>query len=391
MPFYLREFKIGKYKISFAVLSWLVISFITIVLQTSKGSSHYNNYLIFKGVFEHTISLQPLYNEYPAEYFDTNHYGPFFSLLIAPFAALPNFLGVMLWGLANVIVLIYAVKKLPISETDKNIILLIGLIELLTSLHNLQFNPMATGFIILSYTLVKEKKDFWATLFIAGGLLVKLYGIVGLAFFLFSERKHVFILSLIFWSAVCFTLPMLISSPEFIIQGYTDWYHSLVSKNEVNNQSAMQGMTAKRVVERVLGVKSISNGIIILAAALIYVCTLLRYKYFKDKQFQLNYLASLLIGVVIFSSSAESATYIIAIIGISIWFVNQPQKKTWVIALLIFAILFTSLSTTDLFPKYIKTNFIRPYALKALPCLVIWLVLMYELLFKKPETLSSQT
>ena len=39
----------------------------------------YNNYQIFKGVFWHTWLQKPLYEAYPAEYLDTNHYGPFFS------------------------------------------------------------------------------------------------------------------------------------------------------------------------------------------------------------------------------------------------------------------------------------------------------------------------
>jgi hypothetical protein len=34
-----------------------------------------------------------------------------------------------------------------------------------------------------------KRKDFWATLFIAAGFLVKLYGIVGLAFSFFRTIK----------------------------------------------------------------------------------------------------------------------------------------------------------------------------------------------------------
>ena len=388
MPFYLTKYKIGNKYFSFATIFWVAICTLSIISQVVRDTTHNNNYLIFINVFFHSIQKLNLFVAYPA-YGDTNHYGPFFSLIIAPFALLPNTIGLFLWCMVNTFILLYAVKKLPVNDNSKNIILLIGIVEMLTTLHNVQFNPMATAWILFSYTLVKEKKDFWATMFIAAGLLVKLYGIVGLAFFLFSDNKLKFVASFIFWMALFFALPMLISSPAFIIQSYTDWYQSLSEKNQINEGSVMQGMTATRVLQKVFHLTNLTNLALIINGFLVYVCTLFRYKYFKNINFQLNYLASLLIAVVIFSSSAESATFIFAMIGVGIWFVNQKEKTTLVISLLIFAILITSLSTTDLFPRFVKENYIRPYALKALPCLFIWILLAYQLLFKKYDTLTS--
>ena len=45
--------------------------------------------------------------------------------------------------------------------------------------------------------------------------------------------------------------------------------------------------------------------------------------------------------------------------------------------LLIFAFILTSLSPTDLFPRFIRNEVIVPYALKVLPCIVIWLRIQY--------------
>jgi hypothetical protein len=386
LPFYLNKYKIADREISFATIFWIAVCTISIIAQVAKGITHNNNYLIFINVFYHTIDKLNLYAAYPTAYGDTNHYGPFFSLLIAPFAALPKTIGLFLWCMANAFVLLYAIKKLPISSNAKNIILLIGIVEMLTSLHNVQFNPMATSFILLSYILVKSKNEFWATMYIAAGILVKLYGIVGLAFFLFSDNKLKFILSFAFWMLLFFALPMLISSPQFVLQSYTDWYNSLSTKNTENLTSDMQGMNAMKVLQKVFHLNFITNGIVIIGGFIVYLCTLLRYKYFQNIQFQLNYLASLLIAVVIFSSSAEAATFII---GVGIWFINQKEKTVVVISLLVFAILFSSLSTTDLFPKFIKQNYIRPYALKALPCLFIWIFIAYQLLFKKYDVVTS--
>jgi hypothetical protein len=103
-------------------------------------------------------------------------------------------------------------------------------------------------------------------------------------------------------------------------------------------------------------------------------------------------LASVLIFTVIFSSGSESPTYIIAFVGVAIWFVIQPKPiSNFYVALLIFAFLLTSLSPSDLIPKYLKDNYIRPYALKALPCVLIWLAIVYEMLINKFKNYRSIT
>ena len=128
-----------------------------------------------------------------AEYFDKNHYGPLFSILIAPFAILPNNIGLMLWGMVNVSILFYAVGKLPISFWGKNIILLLSLIETLTSTQNLQFNPMLCSWIILSYVTIKNSQLSLAAFLIVAGTFIKLYGVVALPFIFFTkDYKKIF-------------------------------------------------------------------------------------------------------------------------------------------------------------------------------------------------------
>jgi hypothetical protein len=124
------------------------------------------------------------------------------------------------------------------------------------------------------------------------------------------------------------------------------------------------------------------NIIITVSAAVFYAIPLLRFSQFKNLQFQLSYLALALIGVVIFSSSAESPTYIIAVSGVAIWYIIQERKSPATIALFIFAFLITSFATTDFFPQYLKVNLIKPYSLKALPCFLVWVVLAYQLFLK---------
>jgi hypothetical protein len=307
--------------------------------------------------------------------------------LIAPFAILPLSIGCFVWCLANAWVLFFAIRRLDLPEKLQNIILLIGLVEMLTAIHNVQFNPMLTGWILLSYVLIEKGNLFWATFFIAAGFLTKIYGIAGIAFFWFSKDKLKFAGYFLFWILVLFCLPMLISSPAFIIESYRNWYQSLVIKNaqniDLNNYSLMQDISVMGLVSRISRYNDLNNLYILVPAAILYALPFLRVNQYKYASFRIAYLCLAMIGVVIFSSSAESPTFVIAVTAVGIWYVTETgMQKNLKNILLGFVILLTSLSATDLFPPYIREHFIVPYSLKALPCFVTWCVLIWQLLFK---------
>lgn len=360
----------------------VVIYLLLAIVAGYKQYHHhsYNNYLIFKYVYWHTVDLQNLYNNYP-EYLDSNHYGPLFSVFIAPFALLPDGLGAVLWNVANVLILLWGIYSLPISLNKRTIIAWICAHEALTALFSFQFNIALTGIILLSFSYLIKKKEIQSAFFIAFGALVKLYGIVGLAFFFFSKNKLKFIIGCFIAFAVLFALPMVISSPAFVIQSYSDWYHSLAHKNDLNaSLTSFQDISLMGIVRRTTGNINIPNAPFLLVGIILFGLPYLRIKQYKHLGFRLMLLASTLIFTVIFSSGSESPTYIIAFAGVAIWFmVQQNPKKGWIIALFIFAFILTSLSPTDIFPRPVK-EFIRLYSLKALPCVIIWLTIIYQMM-----------
>ena len=373
---------------------WYLLAIVSSLKQFASGHyQKYNNYLIYKGVFYHTINKISLYATYPKEFFDRNHYGPIFSLLIAPFALLPDWLGMTLWSVFNTAVLLWAINKLPLKQEQIILILWICAHEFLTTILSFQFNPIMTGIIILSYVFIIKKQDFWSSMFIALGLFVKLYGIVGLAFFFFSKNKIKFIAYLIFWSIVFFTLPMLISSPQFIYTTYIEWFERLVLKNAENSSLAsMQDISFMGIFRRILNNPNLSNLPFLAFGIVLFGVQYLKLKFYSNQQFQLLLLSSVLIFTVIFSSGSESPTYIIAFLGVAIWFVikEKPISK-FDIFLFILALVLTSLSPSDLIPKFIRENYIKPYALKALPCILIWFKVVYELLILKPKLSDLKT
>lgn len=378
----------------YITIIWFLLAVVSSLKQFASGHyQKYNNYLIYKGVFFHTIKKLSLYATYPNEFFDRNHYGPIFSLLIAPFAILPDWLGMTLWSVFNTAVLLWAINQLPLKQQQINLILWICAHEFLTTILSFQFNPIMTAIIILSYVFIIKKHDFWAAMVITFGLFVKLYGIVGLAFFFFSKNKIKFIGSLLFWAILFYVLPMLISSPEFIQSSYVEWFERLVLKNSENaSLTSMQDISFMGIFRKILQNPDLSNLPFLAFGILLFGIQYLKLNFYSIQKYQLLLLSSVLIFTVIFSSGSESPTYIIAFLGVAIWFVikEKPISKLDIF-LFIFAIILTSFSPSDLIPKFIRENYVKPYALKALPCVLIWFKIVYEILVLKPKSLELES
>ena len=359
---------------------WMLLSVIAMVLKLHRSD---NNFLIFRSVFWHTVKGLSLYDAYPAEYFDVNHYGPLFSLVIAPFAVVPEPLGLLLWCIALSLTLYLAIRRSGFENGQKMFIFWFCSETLLTSLFMQQFNITIAAIIIASYFLIEKERDFWAAFLIILGTFVKLYGIVGLAFFLFSRHKLRFSLSLLFWAVVLFVAPMLISSPQYIIDQYREWIICLCGKNVENINSIAQNISALGMVRRITGNMSYSDLWLLLPALVLFFIPYLRLDQYKHKAFRQTILASVLLFVVLFSTGSESSSYIIALCGACIWYFVAPwQRSKTDIALMIFVFLLSSMGSSDLYPREFKREVIQQYALKALPCLIVWLRLCYEMRFK---------
>jgi hypothetical protein len=358
------------------------------------GSGSYNNYLIYKHVFWNVWQGKNLYDFYPGVYLYQNHYGPSFSFIIAPFALMPDGLGMALWSMAGAGFLYYAIRQLPLRKGSVYVVMSIVLLEMSGSLQSQQFNTMLCAWIILSFVYLITGRVALAAFFISGGLLVKLYGIVGLIFTSFTRKYG----SMVVWMGIAMivliAIPMLYADGSFVLHSYADWFHRLQGKNQENIMTnftdGMQDISFMGMVRRMTGISNLSNLLFLLPAGILTLLPLMKRKYYDDDRFRLFYLAQVLIGVVIFSTSAESPTYVIAVTGFAIWYAafgkQKPLWMKWMLGLL-FAL--TILSSTDLFPLSIRNAWIKPYALKALPCVLAWFIITYQLLFYRKRIVQD--
>lgn len=363
---------------------WMIIA---VTGMTRFGNGRENNFLIFKYVYWHVVDKLPLYIHYPSEYFDLNHYGPAFSIIIAPFAIPPTWLGMLLWLIALTLFLYVAIRHNKFTEYQQIFIFWFCAHELLNGVQMQQFNIAIAAIIVWSYYFISKEKDIWAAFLIILGTFVKLYGIVGLAFFFFSRHKVRFIAYLAIWAIVFFVAPMVISSPEYIIGQYGDWYNSIAEKNADNMFSRGTNISLLGVVRKITHCATYSDMYLIIPGIIAFALPYLRIKQYSNEAFRQTLLASVLMFTILFSTGSENSTYIIAVVGVAIWYTAAPWKRSkWDIALMVYVFFFCTMAHSDLMPTYIREEWMKPYGLKALPVILVWFKLCYEMYTKDYKT-----
>ncbi|MDG1434466.1 MAG: glycosyltransferase family 87 protein [Saprospiraceae bacterium] len=352
----------------------------------------YNNYLIFKQSFFHLIEGKDLFILYPKEHWDLYKYSPTFSLMMAPLAILPDVVGLFIWNLLNALVLFFGIKKLQLparfkgiefSKISMFIILFVGL-ELMTSLQNEQSNGLLAGLIILAFVFLEKEKIWLGTLCITLTFYIKIFGIVAFALFLVYPQKGKFILSSAVWVIVLGLLPAVFVGFDQLIFLYGSWGRMLGE-----DHAASYGYSVMGWLQIWFGLEVSKNVIVLLGVAL-FCLPLVKFKRNLNYEFRWRLLVSILIWVVIFNHKAESPTFVIAMSGVGIWYFFSKKTKVN-LALVILAFVFTSLSPTDLFPRFLRESFVIPYVMKAMFCILIWGKVIWEMFLIQPQTNTDLT
>lgn len=368
-----------------ALILWFGLPIFDII-HTLSRHSHINNFIIYKNVFYHLIQQKNLYDFYPLEYNDVNLYGPIFSIVIAPFALLTVHAGYVLWSLFNIWVLYFAIMKLPIKKNWQTAILILSCNEMMNNTSWCQVNPFIAALIILGFVYANEGKNIWALFFILLVTFIKLYGIVGFSFYIFNDHKLNFIKWTIIWSIVFFVLPILISNPYYVMHSYIDWYNAIeikASKNiRMDIHNDFQDISVMGMIKRIFKLPNFKDWWVLSGAVIVYLIQFWHIQNFKDLRFKLYILCSSCIAVVIFSTSSESPTYIIAFPFVCLWYLMQ-NRSTANNIIFIFALILTCFSYSDIFTPYVRIHLIRPYSLKALPCFLIWIIIIIQIYTRK--------
>ncbi len=334
--------------------------------------THYNNYVIFKQSFHHLIDNKDLYALYPEEQWDYFKYSPTFSLLMAPMALCHDWLGLLMWNFLNAFILLLALWKLPnVSINNRLIMLGIVLIELITSLQNSQSNALIGGLIVLGCISIEKKQFVLGTLLIALTVYIKIFGVFAFILVLFYPERWKAIGYSFIWMLVLFVLPILVISVDQLLFLYKSWASFIVADLNSSYGISFAGFLHAMQLQ-------FSSKILTAIGIAVLLLPLGLTDLWKQSTYRMMYLASMLIWLVVFNNKAESPTYIIAVIGVAIWYIHSDKNLLNNI-LLGFTILLTILSPTDVFPTAIREHYIVPYSLKALPCVLVWLKVVFDM------------
>ena len=353
----------------------------TKVFAGEEKYTFYNNYIIFKNAYFHLQENRNLYALYPEKQWDLYKYSPSFAAVMIALAYMPDWLGLLFWNLINVLVLFYGVRYFIKGPPHTIFMLWFIFNELVTSVMNSQSNPLMAGLLVAAFTFFEKDKVHWAALCIISTFYIKVFGILAVLLFLFYPHKGRFVLWCLVWSGVIALLPLIFTSPDMLLWQYQNWFQLLV-----NDHTGSYGYSFMGVLHSWFGLNSGKDVLMISGLVCMLIPFLFTHK-FKDFNYRLTWFAALLIWMVIFNHKAESPTFIIAFTGIAIW-VFSCKPSMIIVSLAFLAFIFTSLAPTDIFPLTLRKNFFEPYAIKAVPCILIWCFLTFDLI--KKALISNQ-
>lgn len=351
---------------------YVIVTIIASAIKVSLGNEKFNNFLIFKNSFLNLIHQQPLYTLHPDQYFDLFKYTPTFAFLMFPFSFIPHWLGALLWNLLNVFVFIGAIKSLKLPEKQTVFILAFCFVEQLTSVQNFQSNLLVAGIMIYVFSFFEKQKFVYAAVLAAAALYIKLFGAFVALAFIFYKSKIKFVAAAITAALLFFLLPVMLTDYSYVTNQYAEWFNLL--KNDppgTLNYSMHTFFNAMLSIQPEPVLYTASGFLLLLASFMVF-------RQYQNKDYRLLMLCNVLLWTVIFNHKAESPTFIIAVAGMAILFSYHLQNPRW-IYFMILAFILTSLSSTDLFPRSVREEFFKPWRLKALPAIALWIFIQIEI------------
>jgi hypothetical protein len=354
-----------------------------LVVSIQATAQQNNNFEIFRTSWDNLLAGRDLYASSPRHH-DFFKYMPTFALLFAPFAALPRWLGMLLWNGANAGTLYWGLGRV-LSPDQAFIARAIVFFDTIGSMQNAQSNALVTGLMILGFADLDRRNELRAALAIGFATIVKIFPIVAATFAIFRPyRLPRFALCVLATGVALLAAPLLLLSPEQLLEQYRSW--TALSKLDALDR----GYSVMKQLHLWFDMSG-PNWPVQLAGAVLLLAPLVRFSNWGILRFRLLYLASVLMFCVLFHHKAESPAFVIAVAGVAIWFaISARDRFAWCVLALV--VVGTVLSSSDVMPAAIQRSLFDPYRLKTLPVLLVWIITQRDLWALRGEhrTASAQ-
>lgn len=364
--------------------TWLGIYVLIAVIATVICVvRHCNNFVIFRAAFFHLVAASDLYALHPAEHVDLFKYSPTFALLFAPFATLPFGVALLAWNLINILLIYQAIRCVLPASQRLEAIQLTG-IGLVTTIDGTQSNGLVAALIVLAFAALERDRLASAVAAIAGGALVKIFPLAAVAFALPRRDRWRFAIIGMVVGTVLVLLPLAVTGPDALAMQYRSWYR-------LGAVDAMdRGASVMRILYLIVGYSGPNWPIQLVGTVLLILPLVLRPERWSDPTFRRAFLASLLVYAVIFNHKAEQPSFVIATVGVSIWYaITARTVRREIVAGAVF-ISTVPVFMTVLAPGLVANQVDGPLLIAAAACTLAWLTMQTELLELAVEPAREQ-
>lgn len=331
-----------------------------------------NNFAIFRFASINLFAGRDLYALHPDQHLDYYEYSPTFALLFAPLAQLPFALGFLCWTLLNALLLWYALERL-LPQRQATLALALLYIEVLLAIQYGQSNALVAALMVLGFVALERGRQVEAVAHIGLGAAIKLFPLALLPAAVFHPRRARLALLCLGVAAALVALPLVVLPVQELIDQYRLW------RAVEANQLPLRGYSLMHFVAIAIPGNWPNWPVQLAGAAVLLVPLALGRRSWADVEFRRLFLCSVLVYVVLFNHQSERPSFVIAYTGIVVWWLSSAPSRVRT-AILVFTLLVMVVHDVDIVPRSVKREFLVPWRVKGIPCLVAWLVMQGELL-----------
>ncbi|MDQ6690486.1 MAG: DUF2029 domain-containing protein [Gemmatimonadota bacterium] len=351
---------------------WLLALYASaaIVVTIQRGVFQFpNDYAIFRASFWNLIQGRDLYVLRFDQAHDLFKYSPTFALLFAPFALLPFALGLMLWNFVNAMSLLFALRALLPGEQARVAQALVFL-PMLRSMQSSQSNALVAALMMFAFICFEREWQVRGAFAVAVGAAIKIFPLVAVVFAMSRPRKLRALAVSAAAGVILLFLPVLaVGFPELLAQ-HRSWAE-LQSAETRHLGSSLMGVLHQA------GMQWPAWMVQIAASAIVIGVLVTRRDRWSDRNFQLQYLAFVLVFCVLFNHRSERQSSVIAVSGLVIWVLAAP-RASWRTTLFVVAYSLVTLIGADLTPHVIKRA-LSPAVRFPIPLSAAWLAILRDL------------
>ncbi len=320
-----------------------------------------------------------MYALHPREHADLFKYSPTFALAFAPLRALSYAPSLFIWNLLNVL-LIYVGLRLVLAPGERLAAVQLTAIGLVTTLDGTQSNGLVAATMLLAFAAFERKRLGLAAAAIASGIMIKIFPAAALA--LAAPRRDRTHFTAIF-SAVFIMMiaaPLLVTPPGTLIDQYRSWY-AMGSADALD-----RGASVMRLLHLAFGYDGPNWPVQLVGTALLLL-PLVRGQW-SDARHRKLFLASLLVYSVIFNHKAEQPSFVIALVGVAVWYALRPRSLARDVLAGAVIIATVPMLIAVAIP-WLPGGILPALLMTSAACAAVWLGIQAELLDLAPEAAES--